>query len=52
METVSSPKGLREVGAKLARDDAAAAAILAIAQGVRRRHKDEKAGNVKLRIVA
>ena len=45
-------KGTQGGRRQLARDDACAAAILAIAQGVRRRHKDEKSGTVKLRIVA
>ena len=45
-------KGTQGGRRQLARDDACAAAILAVAQGVRRRHKDEKSGTVKLRIVA
>jgi len=43
-------KGTEGGRRQLARDDAAAATILAVSQGVRRRRKDT--GKVKLRIVA
>ena len=45
-------KGVEGGRRQLARDDAAAAAILAVAQGVRRRHQVQDRPDVRLRIVA